>query len=238
MNGAVKRNRLLASLPAADRNALAGDLLEMEIPAHGRLYSAHWRRENVYFPTGAVISALCASDGKVMEVHGVGREGIVGRDLLFSGEQRCFDLVCQIAGSMLSLSGSVFDRRMRQSAALRHAVSLYSASAALSLTRSVACNGLHGISQRCARWLLVTRDRVESPEFPLTHELLARMLGVRRSGVSLAVQRLQRMDIIRYRFGRVSIIDRKRLESQSCECYRFVLRETRRILKTSIDKSG
>lgn len=99
------------------------------------------------------------------------------------------------------------------------------------MTQSVACNGLHSVAQRCARWLLVTRDRVGAIEFSLTHELLARMLGVQRSGVSIAVKRLARLGLIDYRFGRVRIVEARGLERESCDCYRIIVRERQRLLR-------
>lgn len=167
-----------------------------------------------------------------MEVHGVGREGILGPSVLFVAEQTRFQWVCQISGTMLIMPSARFEQHARENAELRRAVALYSMGVVSSLTQSVACNGMHSIAQRCARWLLVTSDRVGASDFSLTHELLARMLGVQRSGVSIAVGRLQGLGIIQYRLGQVSIRDRNGLEDESCECYGVVVRDTQRILKS------
>jgi CRP-like cAMP-binding protein len=188
---------------------------------------------SVLFPVGAVISAICVSDNAEMDVHGVGREGMIGGHDMFSFKQSRFDLVCQIGGDILSMPTSSFGKHFARSVDLRRVVSDYAVGLLTFMTQSVACNGLHTVAQRCARWLLVTRDRVGVSEFSLTHELLARMLGVRRSGVSVAVKRLARAGVIRYRFGRLRIIEPQRLEAESCDCYRVVVRETRRLLRAS-----
>ena len=226
-----ERNGLIQSIPSRYRKALLADLNRVEIKAHGCIFAAGEQLTSTCFPTTAVISALCGSNGKCMEVHGVGREGMLGPSVLFAGEQTRFDWVCQIGGAMLIMPSPLFEQHAQANAGLRRAVALYSLGAISSLTQSVACNGMHSIAQRCARWLLVTGDRVGASDFSLTHELLARMLGVQRSGVSVAVGRLQDLGIIHYRLGRVSIRDRNRLELESCECYRVVVRETRCIYK-------
>lgn len=209
----------------------------MQIRAHGQISANGTRLSNACFPTGAVISILCSSKRKIIEVHGVGREGMLGPRILFSAKRTRFDLVCQIGGSMLCMPSSTFEQHMRTNTGLQRAVALYSMSAMSSLTQSVACNGLHSIAQRCARGLLTTGDRVNALEFSLTHELLARMLGVRRSGVSVAVHRLQGLGIIRYRFGRINVLDRERLELESCECYHLVRREAESIFKARATKN-
>lgn len=226
-----QRNSLLQSISVSDRKRFVGDLEPLEIKVHDQVPTHGKPLAITYFPAGAVISALCGSNGKTIEVHGVGREGILGPNVLFAREQTRFELVCQISGSILYMSSSRFEEHMHTNAGLQRAVALYSLSVINSLTQSIACTGLHSIAQRCARSLLVTADRVDAMEFSLTHELLARMLGVRRSGVSVAVHRLQDLGIIAYRFGRIGILDRRGLELESCECYRAVVRETSRIFK-------
>lgn len=236
MRSATTQNALLQAISPSERKAFVGDLDHVEIQAHDLVSAAGKRLAKTYFPISAVISALCGSNGKIMEVHGVGCEGLLGPGVLFAAEQTRFDWTCQIGGSMLCMPSSLFEQHVRTNAGLQRAVALYSMGVIGFLTQSVACNGLHTIAQRCARWLLITGDRVDAPEFSLTHELLARMLGVRRSGISVAVHRLQRMGIIRYRFGSIAILDRVRLERESCECYAIVVRETERILRRRAPK--
>lgn len=214
------------------RQAFIADLAPSSIRAHDRLSLRGSALPTVFFPVGAVISAICVSGDAEMDVHGVGREGMIGGQDMFALERSRFDLVCQIGGGILSMPAFTFGRHVADSAELRKILSIYAKGVLTFTTQSVACNGLHSVAQRCARWLLVTRDRVGGAEFSLTHELLARMFGVRRSGVSIAVKRLAHLDLIRYQFGRVRIVDPRRLETESCDCYRVVEQERRRSLRT------
>jgi CRP-like cAMP-binding protein len=126
---------------------------------------------------------------------------------------------------MLSMPRALFRAHLSKSPEITFAVSAYSAKVLTLMTQSVACNALHTIGQRCARWLLVTGDRVDSATFVMTHKLVARMLGAHRPGISLALGRLQRLGLIEAGLGRIRILDRPGLEAESCECYRLVVRD-------------
>jgi CRP-like cAMP-binding protein len=215
-------------MPAAERALFVRDLQQVAIKSQARLLDAGDGLPGVYFPTGAVISALCISGGAVMDVHGVGREGMLGSDVLLGIEQARFDLVCQIGGTMLHMPRARFREHLLKEAGLQQAVTRYAFDALTLMGQSVACIASHNIPERCARWLLITSDRVGSLHFDMTHALLSRMLGVRRSGVSVALSRLQNAGLIQYRLGRVRIEDKRKLEEKSCECYRAVVRETTR----------
>ena len=213
----------------SQRKTLGSELQSMKIGAHDVLAASGLSLSNVFFPTGAVISVTAVSNKATIEVRGVGSEGMLGADALRAIERR-FDLACQIGGSMLYMPVSTFRHFTEKHVLLRNLVSRYSMSVLAQMTQSVLCNGLHSIAERCARWLLTTSDRAGIlDEFTLTHQSLAHMLGVRRSGVSVAVYRLQQLNIIDYRHGRIAIVDRRRLEDESCECYRLLVRETKRI---------
>ena len=211
------------------RGTFLTDLAPMSIRAHDRLSLPGKALPKVFFPVGAVISAVCASGDARMEVHGVGREGMIGGHDVFSSKRSRFSLVCQISGSILSMPSPIFRQHVTTSVELRQILSTYSAGVLNFMMQSIVCNGLHSVAQRCARWLLVTRDRVGDVDFSLTHELLARMLGVRRSSVSIALQRLASLKLVRYRFGRMRIVDPRGLELESCTCYRIVARDARRL---------
>lgn len=215
------------------RHPLLADLETVEIRSTDRLGAGPKRSKSVYFPTGAVISAVCHSRGQETDVRGVGREGMIGADILCGIEIRPFDYRCQIGGTMLRMPAIAFTRYLTKHRDLRRILSTYSDSVLAVTARSVACNSMHTIGQRCARWLLVTSDRVKSRDFLLTHGLLARMLGVERSGVSLAVSKLQRLGSITYRMGRVSVLNAKSLESKSCDCYRAAVRENASLWRDS-----
>jgi hypothetical protein len=226
----VLGNRLIHSMAPSERKTLDGELQSMTIGAHDVLSASRLSLSNVFFPTGAVISMTGISNKSIIEVRGVGSEGMLGADALRAIEHR-FELACQIGGSMLYMHVSTFRHFIEKHVLLRNLVSRYSMSVLALMTQSILCNGLHSIAERCARWLLTTSDRAGILEFTLTHQSLAQMLGVRRSGVSVAVYRLQQLKIINYRHGRIAIVDRARLEGESCECYRLVVRETKRIFR-------
>jgi hypothetical protein len=221
-------NRLIEAIAAPERKLFVRDLQQIAIKSQARLSAAGEDLPEVYFPTGAVISALCISGDAVMDVHGVGREGMLGSGVLLGIEQARFDLVCQIGGTMLHMPGNRFRQHLQREIGLQRVVSRYAFDVLTLMGQSVACIASHDIPQRCARWLLITSDRVGSSDFALTHALLSRMLGVRRSGVSVALSRLQGAGLIQYRLGRVRILDKQKLEEKSCECYRSVVRETAR----------
>lgn len=222
-------NQLIQELALRERKIFLTDLVRVEIDRFAVLSTTKSGLPNAYFPVGAVISCICVSGSSAVEVRGVGSEGMFGAHALHATEHPRFERVCQIGGEMLWMPGHTFVKHLASTAGLSDIVARYSVSVMTLVAQSVACNGLHTIAQRCARWLLVTSDRVGHAEYPLTHELLAQMLGVHRPGISLAVNRLQRIGIIRYVRGRVSILDKGRLETESCECYRIVVREDARL---------
>jgi CRP-like cAMP-binding protein len=228
MRATYPTNHLLDLMEPHQGDVFAEDLQSMDIGPRDSLSMSGGALKRVYFPTGAVISVLCHSGRDTMDVRGVGREGMLGSEGLAAAERR-FEIVCQIGGTMLHMGIAAFKRHAKQSIGLQSLMSMYSAGVMTTTTQSVACNALHTIGQQCARWLLVTHDRVGQVDFTLTHALLARMVGARRPGVSIAVSAFQRAGLIRYRLGRVGIIDRAGLESQSCDCYRAVVSETERL---------
>ena len=222
------RNHLLQELTLKERRPLFADLTRVEIASSEVLPATSERHAHVYFPTGAVLASVCASNGAAVEVRGVGIEGMLGLAALHAAEHPRFELACQIGGTLLRMPASAFVQHLARDESLRRIIARYSTNALTFMTQSVACNGLHSVARRCARYLLTTGDRSGSETFALTHDLLARMLGVRRAGVSVAVSRLQRLGAVRYRLGAVTIIDRMRLEDEACECYGIITREHRR----------
>jgi len=213
------KNGFFDLISARQRGSFVADLQPVEIRARDLLSQPGKALAGAYFPTSAVISMLCRSKGDTVDVRGVGREGMLGSAALGAGELR-FEAVCQIGGTMLHMPGTTFRRHTARSPSLRSALSAYASEVLAFTTQSVACNALHTIDRQCARWLLVTQDRAGTAEFSLTHELLARMLGVRRSGISVAVSHLQRSGFVRYKSGIMTIVDRGGLERASCDCYR------------------
>lgn len=183
------------------------------------------RIDSVYFPLDAVASLLnLVEDEGGVEVATIGNEGLVGLPVSWgAGYANSRELVqVQVPGEVLRMDADVFGAEIAGQGSLSSVVQRYTQAFFAQLTQQVACNGLHSIQERCARWLLLTHDRVGSDEFPLTQEFLAQMLGARRPTVSTAAGILSQAGFIRYRRGRLTVTDREGLESASCECYAVV----------------
>ncbi len=230
---ALSGNRLLDRLPVADQArvrqgmALARGEMRSVLLATGAVI------QSVYFPVDAVVSSLTTmSDGAGVEILTIGNEGMVGSPLLLGSTKMSEREFCQVQvpGKLWRLDASIFRDEIARGGAFGEMVQLYIQGLFSQITQQVACNGLHSVNERCSRWLLLTHDRVNADEFPLTHEFLSQMLGVRRASVSLAAAALQNAGIIRYRLGRITVIDREGLEATACECYRVIRDEYDRLL--------
>lgn len=190
---------------------------------------------NVYFPVDAVVSSLTTmSDGSGVEIVTIGNEGMVGSPLFLGStvmSEREYAQV-QVPGKLWRMDASIFSDEMVKGGAFQEVVQLYIQALFSQITQQVACNGLHSVNERCSRWLLLTLDRVNADEFPMTQEFLSQMLGVRRASVTLAAGALQHAGIIRYRLGRITVLDRDGLEATACECYRVIRDEFDRLLGT------
>jgi CRP-like cAMP-binding protein len=179
--------------------------------------------ESAYFVNSGVISVVTdLQDGTVVETATIGREGFLGLPIVFGAGKAPWRAFCQIPGEAFCTSAETLKREVERGGTLDRVIRRYAGAAMSLLAQSAACNRAHSVEQRMARWLLMTRDRVDSDEFPLTQEFLGQMLGVRRPTVSLAGTALQRAGLIRYSRGRITIVDRRGLEEVSCECYAYV----------------
>jgi hypothetical protein len=220
-------NRLLDSLPVADRDELASDLESERVELRDVLLAPGKPIDSVYFPINAVGSILSLVDGTPgVETATVGNEGMLGMSVSW-GVTRTNPremAQCQVPGDALLMEADSFASRLSRGGAFADVIHLYTQAFVSQISQQVACNGLHSVEERCARWMLLTADRVGVDEFPLTQEFLAQMLGVRRPSVTLVEGTLQQAGLIRSRRGRVEITDRSGLEGASCECY-GVLRE-------------
>jgi CRP-like cAMP-binding protein len=187
----------------------------------------------VYFPLSCVTSMLALmTGGECVEAVTVGREGLAGYQVIFGTRRMLERWVCQVSGTAARVSVSDLWDLFPQSPALLATLLLYGQSLMTALSQSVACNGLHVVAERCAKWLLLTHDRAQTSEFRITHEYLSTMLGVRRSSVSIAASTLQAAGYIRYARGRMTILDRRGLEASSCECYAKITREWERLMNS------
>ena len=224
-------NRLIAALPAADRHRLLGALQPVSLRIRERLYHAGEPPRFVYFPLSGVHSIVTTvPDGDPIEVATVGNEGMVGIQVFLGGPSWRDEAFCQVPGDVLRMRTARFQDAVLRSRAFRTVMLHYTQAFIRQIAQQAACNRLHSIVERCASWLLMTRDRVNVDEFVLTQESLAQMLGVRRATVTAAAGMLQRAGSIRYTRGRITIVNRKKLGRASCQCDRIIRREYRRLL--------
>jgi CRP-like cAMP-binding protein len=220
-------NRLLDSLSPTRQADLAPHLERVRLELKELLFEAGKRIDSVYFPITAVASLLnLVEDTSGVEIATIGNEGLVGLSLSWGIDTfnpREF-VQCQVPGDALVMDAETFAAKVAAGGELTWLVHRYTQAFVTQIGQQVACNGLHSIQERCARWMLLTHDRVGSDEFPLTQEFLAQMLGVRRPSVTVVAGILQQAGFIRFHRGRITITDRRGLENASCDCYR-VLRE-------------
>lgn len=228
---ATHRNRLLASLSGADYELLRPHLVAVTLPYKCSLYEADRPIEYVNFIESGVGSLVnTMKNGDASEVGTIGNEGMVGVPIVLGDTRAPNNVYMQVAGAGMRMKAKPFLEAMEKSSTMRMGVLHYVNSFFNQVAQSAACNTFHDLEQRCCRWLLMTRDRMQSNEFPLTQEFLAMMLGVRRSGVTKAAGALKKAGLIRYAYGHVTILDPKELENRSCECYGITKREFDRLL--------
>jgi CRP-like cAMP-binding protein len=218
----VRRNKLLAALPPAALAEL-GDALElMELRYRQILTQPGEVTEFVFFPLNGVGSVLALTDGGPgVEVASVGSEGMVNLHVFLGADRTHSRCVVQVPGRAVRLRADALRHAVTRSEEFSDVLFRYTNAYVGQLAQSVACNRLHPLEERCARWLLTMQDRA-GDQFPITHEFLSQMLGVRRATVTVAAGILQKAGLIRYTRGRMEILDRARLEKASCECYRIV----------------
>jgi CRP-like cAMP-binding protein len=213
-------NRLLASLPRSDRQRLISRSQEVELVVGKVLCVAGARIAHAYFPISGIISALTPVDNHAsLQVELVGTEGMIGLPLVLGVGVATLHENVQRAGVSIRLSAAVFRQELRSSRPLRATLGRYTYVLRAQLAETAACNSFHRLEARLARWLLTTLDRANSNEFYLTHELLGKMLGVRRVGITNAAGILQRQQLVRYTRGNITVLNRVGLEKVSCRCY-------------------
>ena len=232
-------NRLLSLLEPADRERLQPHLKPIELKYKQSLIEEHKHIEHIYFLHEGVASLVNKmNNGDAVEVGTIGNEGVVGYPVLMEDDNTPTDVYIQVPGSGLRIEAAIFRRELERSVEMRTVFLHYAHAFFNQVAQSAACAHLHPLDQRCARWLLMTRERMPSDEFLLTHEFLSIMLGVRRAGVTEAAGALQRDGLIRYRQGHVTILDREKLETRSCECYAVTKAEFDRLLGPPPPEAG
>ena len=223
VNSKPVENQILNSIPESEYNLVRPHLEPVELPHHQILHEAGEKIDFAYFLNEGLASlVVLTSDGHSVEVAIVGREGIVGTPLAVGIHRGPYRSIMQIPGTGVRLKSEILEDKMREAPELRLMLNRYVLVQGLQIAQIAACNRLHEIEQRLARWLLMCQDRVASEILPVTHEFLAQMLGTGRPSVSLAAGILQKAGFIENLRGSVKIINRKQLESAACECYKVM----------------
>lgn len=223
-------NRLLAAIPSETKACLESNLERVSLPFKEILYESRELIEYVYFPINGVISLLTiVEECTLAEVGLVGNEGMVGVSVFLGIEATPFKAIVQVPGEAMRMKADVFKALVNPDSPLYSLLLRYTHALMFQIAQSAACNPHHSVEERCCRWLLMTRDRVQSDQFPLTHEFLSQMLGVRRASITVVAGMLQKAGLIRYSRGRMTILDSPGLEAVSCQCYRLVKEEEDRL---------
>lgn len=220
-SGKPVSNALLLSLSDSDYKLLRPHLEYLELPDHRVLHEAGEKLEFAYFPNRGLISHVVEmEDGKTAEAGIIGKDGFTGIPVAVGLRRSPFQSIVQITGDGFRVEAEALQDALEASPRLQLLLSRYAVVHGIQVAQTAACNRLHDLEQRLARWLLMAQDRVDSKLLPITHDFLATMLGTNRSSVSLAAGNLQRDKIIKYIHGAVEIVNRKKLEDRACECYR------------------
>lgn len=218
-----RANRILRSLEPAVYEQMRPHLEIVRFPLGRVVYEPGQTLDRVYFPNHGVLSMLTVlENGDLVEIATVGNEGMADLSVFLGLKVSSSRLLCQVPGDTLWMKTDAFLDLVEQNPGLRMVLGSYMVSMFVLVSQSAACNRLHPVEERCARWILMTHDRVDSDSFPLTQDFLASMLGVRRPSVSVAAGILQRAGLVSYSRGRMTVLDRPGLEAAACECYAIV----------------
>ncbi len=232
-NSSLPENQLLAALPAQEYQRLLPHLEFVPLLLEQVIYEAEETIKYVYFPHQALVSLVSTTeDGSTVEVGIVGNDGMVGLPVFLGGNTTSNRAFVQVAGAGMRMKASRLKTEFAQSRPLQTLLLLYTQALYTQISQGAACNRFHSVEERLARWLLLVQDRLHSDEFPLTQEFISQMLGTRRAGVTVAAGILSQAGIIRYRRGKITILDQKRLEGACCECYQLVKDECGRLFGT------
>ena len=225
-----KQNHLLAALPAADYESLLPQLELVRLPLGWSIYESVSRQGYVYFPATSVVSLhYVIADTSSAQIAVVGNDGVVGIALIMGDESPRHAMV-QSAGYGFRLNASLLKKHADRGVPLQQLLLRYSQALITQMAQSAACRRHHDVDKQLCRWLLLSLDRVPSSELTMTHELFASMPVLRRESVSAAAGKLQAAGLIHYSRGKISVLDRAKLEARVCECYALVKREYDRLL--------
>ena len=231
-----QHNQLLAALSPAARERIYPQLQLVEMPLGKILYEPGDVLRHVYFPLDSIVSLLYVMEnGASAEISVVGNEGLIGISLFMGGETTPSRAVVQSAGSAYRLVGQKLKDEFHRNGEMQILLLRYTQALITQMSQTAVCNRHHTVDQQLCRWLLLSLDRLASNELIMTQELIANMLGVRREGVTDSAGKLQKLGVIEYHRGRITVLDRPKLEQLSCECYAVVKKETDRLRVNSIN---
>ncbi|MBW4504536.1 MAG: Crp/Fnr family transcriptional regulator [Scytonema hyalinum WJT4-NPBG1] len=226
-------NKILAALSAAEYQRLIPHLERVNLSLHQVLYEAGEPITHVYFLDQGICSLVCIQeDGSTVEAGIVSNDGMVGLPVIWGGNWTTTTAFIQVASGGIRMKAEHLIAEFKRGGELQSLLLRYTQALFTLVTQTAACNRLHTIEERLARWLLLVADRVQSNTFPLTQEFIAQMLGCRRSGVTVAAGTLSRAGMISYKRGNINILNREDLEQTSCECYSIIKNEYARLLGT------
>jgi len=229
-----KKSRLLAALPDAEWQRWLPQLEWVQMPLGQVLYESGGTLGHVYFPTTAIVSLLYVMEnGASAEIAVVGHEGLVGISLFMGGGSTPSRAVVQSAGRGFRLSAQLVKDEFDRAGPVLHLLLRYTQALITQMAQTAVCNRHHSLDQQLCRWLLLSLDRLDGHDLVMTQSLIANMLGVRREGVTEAALALQKVGLIRYSRGRITVLDRDGLERRTCECYAVVKREYDRLLPST-----
>jgi CRP-like cAMP-binding protein len=226
-----EKNHLLNALSPDMRERLYSHLELVNLPLGKVLYESGDVLRHVYFPTNSIVSLLYVmEDGASAEIAVVGNDGLIGIALFMGGESTTSRATVQSAGSAYRLIGQRLKDEFNRHGEMQILLLRYTQALLTQMSQTAVCNRHHTLDQQLCRWLLLSLDRLPSNSLTMTHELIANMLGVRREGVTEAASKLQALGVIKYSRGKITVLDRPKLERLCCECYAVVKRETDRLL--------
>jgi CRP-like cAMP-binding protein len=225
-DGKQIHNEILLRLPPNEREVLFPKLEFMRLKTHQVLHEPGDTLKSAYFPNAGLVSILSIfPDGKCVEVGLVGKEGFIGLPLVAGFRTAATRAITQIEGSAFRVDGPTLRDILLECPVLERRLQQFAQILAMQVTQIAACNRLHDVNERLGRWLLMSADRIGSNSVPLTQELIAQMLGTRRSSVTVAAGMLQKAGLIAHTRGDVKIVNRQRLEDASCECYEIMVKQ-------------
>lgn len=222
------KNQLLAALPHREYKRLLPHLETVSLRVKDVLHEPYQPIKHVYFPENVLLTKVVSTaDGSSMEVGVVGKDGMSAMFVFMGSSTSPFKTIVQVSGDARRVKTAVFEAEIKRNWAWNGLLLRYTQAVVCMVSQSAACNCLHTVEKRFCRWLLMTHDRMEADEFPLTQEFIASMLGIHRQSITEVAQSLSQRGLIRYRWGKVTILDRHGLEAAACECYQLIRQQFR-----------